>query len=475
MKNIIKALKERGFDTVPEDFYEQIKAWRSWYRGNVAKFHNYWVWNGDKRIPCRRYSLGMGKKTAEDWANLLMNEKVHITLEGKKEQAFFDEVCRENNFAVKINEMQEIKAAVGTAAYIPRAVGVPVDTETGRLEGKAQAIKLDYVSAESIFPLSWENGIVTECAFAVYKVIRGEQYVYFQIHRKESSGFYAIDNLLYHRQNDSLKQVPLSDVSGFETMPVTVHTTSDKRLFVLDRLNIVNNVDESLPLGVSCFANAIDCLKGVDVAYDSYINEFVLGKKRIIVKPEATKDVDGNPLFDSNEMVFYLLPEDGQSGSPVESIDMTLRTQEHNAGIQDMLNALSVKCGFGESHFKFDKGSVATATQVIAENSQEFRALRKHEIVLESVLKELCRILLWMGNTYMNAGLDEDVEISIDFDDSIIEDEETDFNRESRMVSMGVMNLWEFRAKWMNEDEATAKASLPGMEALSDDGQDEVE
>lgn len=469
MNSIIKALKELGYDTVPEAFYNQVKEWRSWYRGNVAQFHNYTIFNGEKRIKCRRYTLGMAKKVSEDWANLLMNEKVHITLEGDKEQAFFDQVCQENNFAVKINEMQEVKAAVGTAGYIPRAVGVPVDPETGRVEGRANGLKLDYVSAECIFPLSWENGIVSECAFAVDKTVRGEEYVYLQIHRKEENGTYAIDNLLYRKQNEQLKRVALAEVPGFENLPETVHTTSRERLFVIDRLNIVNNVDESLPMGIPCFANAIDSLKGVDVAYDSYINEFVLGKKRIIVKPEATKSVDGEALFDPNEMVFYLLPEDGQSGSPVVGIDMTLRTQEHNAGIQDMLNALSVKCGFGESHFKFDKGSITTATQVVSENSQEFRTLKKHEIVLESVLKELCRILLWMGNTYLNAGLNEDVEISVDFDDSIIEDKETDFNRDARMVSMGVMNEWEFRAKWMNEDAETAKAALPKMESLVSD------
>lgn len=474
MNSIIKALKERGYDTVPEEFYSKIAEWRQWYRGNVAQFHNYKVYNGDKKISCRRYSLGMGKMVSEDWANLLMNEKVQVTLEGKKEQEFFNQVCRENNFAVKINEMQEIKAALGTAAYIPRAVGVPVDLDTGRVEGQAYGLKLDYVSAEHIYPLSWENGMVIECAFAVEKTVKGEKYVYLQIHRKEN-GTYAIDNLLYLTKDEQLKEVPLSDVPGFENLPATVHTTSTRPLFVLDRLNIVNNLDESLPLGVPCFANAIDCLKGVDVAYDSYVNEFVLGKKRIIVKPEATKTIDGDPLFDPNELVFYLLPEDGQNGNPVTSIDMTLRTQEHNAGIQDMLNALSVKCGFGENHYKFEKGTVTTATQIISENGQEFRTLKKHEIVLENVLKDLCRILLWMGNTYLRAGLNEDVEISIDFDDSIIEDDETNFNRDSRMVSMGAMNLWEFRAKWMNEDEATAKASLPSMEELSDNGQDEVE
>ena len=69
----------------------------------------------------------------------------------------------------------------------------------------------------------------------------------------------------------------------------------------------------------------------------------------------------------------------------------------------------------------------------------------------------------------MDSIMNEDVEISIDFDDSIIEDKETDFNRDARMVSMGVMNEWEFRAKWMNEDAETAKAALPQMENLVSD------
>ena len=228
-------------------------------------------------------------------------------------------------------------------------------------------------------------------------------------------------------------------------------------------------------MGISVYAHAIDQLKAVDVAYDAYVNEFVLGKKRIVVTPEALRDLNGKPVFDAREMVYYALPEDSTNSTIMQQVDMTLRTQEFNAGMQDMLNVLSSKCGFGESHYKFERGNIATATQVVSENSTLFRTIKKHEIVLHNVLETLCRTLLRMGNTYMGESLDEDVEISIDFDDSIIEDKETDFNRDSRMLSMGIMNLWEFRAKWMNEDEATAKASLPGMEELSDDEQDDVE
>jgi A118 family predicted phage portal protein len=136
---------------------------------------------------------------------------------------------------------------------------------------------------------------------------------------------------------------------------------------------------------------------------------------------------------------------------------------------------LSSKCGFGENHYKYDNGNVSTATQVVSENSSLFRTIKKHELIVETVLIDLCRIILRMGNKYMGMKLDEEVEISIDFDDSIIEDEESNFNRDARLLQMGIMNDWEFRAKWMNEDPETAKKSLPRMEAMTTEGQDDVE
>lgn len=472
MTDIINILKSMGFSTAPASFYGNIAVWKSWYDGNVRRFHRYQVYNGLSHVDCRRYTMGMAKKVAEDWANLLLNEKVKITLEGNAEQEFFDSVCKANNFAVKSNEMQELKSAFGTAAYVVRASGVNVEKESGEItNGEGASIKIDYVTAPNIFPLSWENGIVKECAFSSTVMEEGQEYIYLQIHRKGEDGNYIIENRLYQNSTEA----ELSTVKSMVNVPPVVHTNSPTPQFVIDRLNIANNVDNTLPMGIPAFANAIDQLKGVDVAYDSYVNEFVLGKKRVMVKPGAVKDLDGNPVFDPNELYYYVLPEDTADGNIIQPIDMTLRTAEHNAGLQDMLNALSSRCGFGENHYRFDSGSVATATQVISENSTMFRTIKKHEIVLEQVLTELCRIILRLGNSVMRMGLNEDVEISIDFDDSIIEDKQVDFTRDMQMLNAGIMNAWEFRARWMNEDEATAKAALPGMEDMTDEEQDEVE
>ena len=471
--NITEKLKQLGYSTVPEEFYTKVQEWKSWYVGDVKGFHRYKVRNGHNTVRCKRYTLNMGKKIPEDWANLLMNEKVSITLEGQKEQDFVDRVFDENNFLVKSNEMQEAAFALGTVAFIPRVVGMEA-TETGPIPGSASGIVMDYVTVEHIWPLAWQNGIITECAFDSIVTVNGEQYCYLQIHHKVND-LYDIENRIYHYRNDNVDaELALSDVPGFELVPPVVHTGSNRRQFVIDRPNIANNFDDS-PLGISAYANAIDIMKGVDITYDSYVNEFVLGKKRIMVKPAATKFLDGEPIFDSDDLVFYVLPEDVQDRAIITPIDMTLRTAEHNTGIQDQLNLLSSKCGFGENHYRFDQGSVATATQVISENSTMFRTIKKHEIILEQVLIELCRIILYLGNTAMNVGLNEDVEISVDFDDSIIEDKQSDFARDMQLLNAGIMNDWEFRSKWMNEDEATAKKMLPKMEDMTTEPQNEVE
>lgn len=472
---VIIKLNELGYTTIPDSFYSKVYEWKSWYQGDVKGFHNYTVQNGERQVKCRRYSLGMGKKLCEDWANLLMNEKVQITLEGQKEQDFIDLVLTENNFTVKANEMQELKSALGTVAYVPRVIGQEISESGDIVPGNASGIVLDYVTIENIYPLSWQNGYISECAFSSEVTRGGKDYLYLQIHRREDNGNYVIENRIYRYNNEQLADEQLVNVKGFENIPPVVHTGSDKRQFVIDRPNIANNVNYLLPTGIAIYANAIDVLQGVDIAYDSYVNEFKLGKKRIMVKPSAAQYLDGTPAFDPDDVVFYVMPEDTEDGAVVTPIDMTLRTAEHNTGIQDQLNILSSKCGFGETYYRFDGGSVATATQVISENSTMFRTIKKMEIVLEQALVELCRILLRLGNTAMNAGLNEDVEISIDFDDSIIEDKQSEFSRDMQMLSAGIMNDWEFRAKYMNEDEATAKAALPKMQGMTTEQQNEVE
>ena len=212
-------------------------------------------------------------------------------------------------------------------------------------------------------------------------------------------------------------------------------------------------------MGVAIFANSLDVLRGLDTVYDSYINEFILGKKRIFAAPELMGvDLLGNPVFDPSDVVFYQLPEgylkDG--GKPIETVDMDLRADAHEKAINDNLNILSMKCGFGQNHYRFENGSIQTATQVISENSDMFRTINKHELILEPVLDELIRIIARLGGI-LGTNTDPDTEIVVDFDDSIIEDKQAERQSDRQDVSMGAMTLVEYRAKWYGETEAEAE------------------
>ena len=107
--------------------------------------------------------MGMAKKLSEDIADLLLNEKVMITLEDDATQKFVQEILDENHFLVIGNDFQERKAYTGTVAYIPYLYDTEVSEDGSVLSGK---IGIEYVDAPNIFPVSWKNGEVSECVFA---------------------------------------------------------------------------------------------------------------------------------------------------------------------------------------------------------------------------------------------------------------------------------------------------------------------
>ena len=292
-----------------------------------------------------------------------------------------------------------------------------------------------------------------------------------QFHRLEETETgmqYVIENNVLECQQGSQEGKELAEeewkrLSPFRYLSARIETGSPDPQYVIDRLNIVNNADEdeSNPMGIAIYANAIDVLKKLDIEYDSYTNEFDLGRKRIFVAPEMVKNADGTPAFDPEDTVFYQLPDnyDKDKEGLIKEINMDLRTEQHSKAINDDLNYLSLKCGFGTERYKFDCSGVKTATEVISENSDMYRMIKKHEVILEDVLKELVKIIIRLGIVLGNQ-LNLETEVTIDFDDSIIEDKEAERQSDRQDVSMGAMPLWEYRAKYYGESEEQAKAAV---------------
>ncbi len=468
---ILSTLKNLGYESVPDSWYQHISDWDAWYRGCVPDFHDYTVFNGMRHVRCRKLTAGMAKNVAESWADLLMNRSLTITLEGKPEQEFFDAVMASSNFRQMMNLYEEYTFALGTSAIVLRLTGIPVDSEGRLLRPKRSRhfvpeLAVDFVRADGIFPLSWENGVIRECAFATSQTVSGKVYLYLQLHLLQPDRTYRIENRLYASPDTEsgdaaiLTEVPLTALQSTKDIAPVFLTQSPEPLFFINTPNIANNLSPEVPMGISVFANAIDQLMDVDNIFDSLNSEFVLGRKRIMVKPEAIKSLEGEPLFDANDLVFYILPEDSSNGSTIHEIDSSLRVEPHVSGLQLALDLLGLKCGFGPNHWKFDAGHITTATQILSANSEEYRTQQKHQLILESLLIRLARRMLFLGRDFLNLALDPDVPISVDFDQSSVENLKEEFDRDIQMLDHGILSKEEFRMKWLNEDVETAVAAL---------------
>lgn len=471
--NIFAYFKQKDIDTLDPRFYRQIEVWRSWYASNVRKFHKYKVYRGNgTSVNCTRYALGMAKRVCEDMADLLLNERVTITIANETTDEFVKQVLKANTFEELGNEYQEWKSALGTVAYVVYINDSIID-ENGNMKGGT--VGINYVEAANIFPTSWQNKAITECIFTFHKTYKRKKYVHFQYHKLEevtgeNRKQYVIENSIVENTTGTgreLEQKQWNEIPAFCGLAERMETNSDKPLFIIDRLNLVNNADEDStnPMGVSLFANAIDTIKKLDLEYDSYANEFSLGRKRIFVAPEFLTMQDGSAVFDPEDTVFYELPEDyfkrSESKEAMHEVNMELRIDEHSRALNDDLNWLSLKCGFGTDRYKFENGGVKTATEVISENSDMYRSLTKHELILERVLIQLIQTIIRAGISIGIPGLVENTDITIAFDDSIIEDKTTERQSDRQDVSMGVMGLAEYRAKWYGETLEQAQKNLP--------------
>lgn len=402
LKEAYELLKQAGVDLKPDEYRKNIATWKELYAGDITGFHKYTEYNGNSLVTKRRRSLKMGKKICEDWADSLFNDNVDVSVgEGENDQdKSVHSVLDENNFREQFTQLLEKTFALGTGAMVEY-----VDAEKKTM--------IDYIVADMVFPLKAKNGRIIDCAF----VSMDETSAYVNVHRQQPGGSYEITNVLFEKQPDGTFGI-------VEDKNIREIVISPVKLFQIIRPNLANNLVMSHPMGLSVLANAWDELRDTDTVYDSLVNEIDSGKRRIFVKVSSlTFNVleDGStvPIFDPQNTTFYQIPGDDEDGQPtVQDVGSTLRVTDHNDALQTSLNLLGRKVGLGDDYYSFKDGAVYTnTTQVVSSNSKFYKTLKKHEMIVGRALKEMVKAIL-----YLQSGVITDVDVSVSFDDSIVED-----------------------------------------------------
>lgn len=446
-----------------------------WYRGFVDDFHNYYIKTGTTTFTqLKKLPMYMAKKIGEDYANLLINEKCDIVVP-ENEKKKLDLILEETKTWVKLNKGVEKAFALGYGCMVQGVKNIGVNEE-GEIIDKSQAeITNKFVPATMMRPLTFNEDELEDVAF----VFENTKYINVIIHIKDNRKTLKIDDkneiLNDNYGNYDIINIKVRNNSTFSIEERYVfNTKSPLKMFQLIQPNIANNSDLNSPLGISVYANSIPTLKAVDNAYDSLNNEIQLGRKRIVADVDQYTEVDaqGNKVqtFDPNDTLIYSIPARASKvGQPstqlLEEISGDLRIQPIIESLNQQLNILSSKVGLGENYYRFSdmQKGLTTATQVISENSSLFRSIKKHEILLDASLKDMVLALVYLNNTFTNnpaINIIDVADITIQFDDSIIEDTEAQKLSDRQDVHNGVMSKVEYRMKYFGEDEKTAKENL---------------
>ena len=447
-----------------------VPAYREFYNFSIlpAKFIYrglYTPWHvipaptiGNKDRKRTLYRMNMGKAVCAELAGLIWSEGVKIDISDETLQAFVLDVLRKNNFNTKMQEHIEQSAALGGGAIKEY---VKFKRKDGQPVPGTERIVVDYSMADQFVPTSWDNAGVTEAVFSSRKSKDGYYYTRLEWH-KWNGETYVIKNDLY--------RAPMKDGSGNnqdilgywyplasmypELQPVTKVEGLETSLFAYYRTPVANNVDDNSPLGVSVYGNAFDTLHALDICFDSFVREFRLGKKRIIVPASAVRVVMdpatgvARRYFDANDETYEALNSDDPEKMKIQDNSIELRVEEHVAAINAFLSILCLQVGFSAGTFTFDThNGLRTATEVISENSKTYKTIRNFQQQITPAIQRTCENIIALGALYEMeydgksiAALAGDYEITVSMEDAVLEDQSTKYDRAIKLLGAGLIS-----------------------------------
>ena len=463
---------------ISTEYYNRIREWRDWWENYVEDFHSYRELGVDN-APRRReiFRMGMAKRVTEDWAALLLNEKTTIAvndkatseyLQGKEGEAGLGGVLGACGFWSEGNELIEKAFALGTGAFVARANGGKVDKNGKVIPDPQCKPGIEYLDGLSIIPLSIRDSRITEAAFVSQFTERGKECVYLETHTKGKNGNYVIENEYFILDGAQLKKADLP-----EGVAPKIETGSPLPWFALVYPNLTNNIRCNNGLGMSVYANAIDNLKGVDIAYNNFVRDFKLGGKKVFYNKAMLQTNDKGKTItpdDVTQQLFQMIGDgvDFDAKTMAQEFNPSLRVTENKDGVQAQLDYLSFKCGLGAHRYQFDFTGVKTATEYNGEKQDLVQHASRHMIVIEAAIKSLCAALLYIGKTFCGANVDPATAITVNFEDGYIIDDDTRRERDRQDVRDGLKAPWEYRVTWYGESKEQAKAAINEMKTAKE-------
>lgn len=308
------------------------------------------------------------------------------------------------------------------------------------------------------------------------------EYHHFEDAASEGDSPYYISNKAYvSRHADALGDpIALSQTRWANLMDETPPIMKgdggqlDGPMFGVLRMPAANNIDLGTALGLPIYADAIEEMKDLDIAYSRNAGEIMDSQKIILA--------DDRLMYDSGKNLKTRGPADvklphyvknvfGQTTEEFyQEINPQLNTDTRLSGINALLSQIGYKCGFSNGYFVFNEATgIQTATGVEAEQQRTIQLIKDVRDKLENCLNGAIYAMSVYADLYglAPAGTYESV---YDFGD-ITYNREEDRARWWQYVTQGRVPAWMYFVKFegMTEEEARAMveeaqpAEQPGL------------
>ena len=419
---------------------------------NIYRGTPYWV-NVDDNVKTINFAKAICSETAR-----LATLAIGIQIDGSARAEWLQEQIDKIYF--QIRHWVEYGMAYGTIILKPNGKGLDIFTP------------MDFIITdcdnEGIYGIVFKDSYSENDKYYT----RFEYHRFVEVKDGENTYYpYYISNRAYVSRSSksvgdpiALNRTKWSDLLS-ETPPILKANNEkiDGPMFGVLHTPQANNVDISSPLGLPMFAESIEELKDLDVAYSRNVGEIFDSEKIILVDDRLMFTSGQNlkmPRISDVKLPHYARNVYGEGAeSFYREIVPSLNTDTRITGINNLLSFVGFKCGYSNGYFVLDeKTGMVTATQVEADDRRTIQLIKDVRDKLESCLDGAIYALNVYADLYVLAP-PGNYEITYDFGD-ITYNREEDRARWWLYVVQGKVPAWMYFQKFEGLSEEDAKAMV---------------
>lgn len=322
-------------------------------------------------------------------------------------------------------------------------------------------IKISCIQADKFIPTKFDSTGELLGAIFIDQITRGNV-IYTRLEYQElNDTTLAIKNKAYkstiHNSNTLGSKISLSQVQEWKNIQEEIQINDVNRLLGgYFRIPIANPIDNTSPMGVAIFANAIDTLEEIDKQFSRTLWEYEGSELAVDVDATAfRKDKNGKDILPKGKERLYRKLDFGDEKS-WNVFSPAIRDTSLFNGLNELLRQCESQCGLAFGTISKIENIEKTATEIKSSKQDYYVTVSDIQGALQTALEDLVYSIDILMSLY---GIKHKVEadVSFDWDDSILVDSE---KKQSQALVERNANLIDdieyfIQTKGYSEEEAT--------------------